>query len=77
MVQVGLELALGNFESVLCYLVTLKGALSVRVSLGGNSSFLILIVISISFEWFYFINKLLCSSCLCFRPKNPSFGPNG
>ena len=77
MVRVGLELALGNFESVLCYLVTLKGALSVRVSLGGNSSFLILIVISISFEWFYFIDKLLCSACLCFRPRNPSFGPKG
>ena len=59
------------------FLVTLKGALSVRVSLGGNSIFRILIVISISFEWFYFINKLLCSSCLCFRPKNPSFGPKG
>ena len=77
MVRFSLELALGNFESVLCILVTLKGALSVRVSLGGNSSFLILIVISISFEWFYFIDKLLCSACLRFRPRNPSFGPKG
>ena len=40
MVQFSLELALGNFENVLCYSVILRGALSVRVSLGENSSFL-------------------------------------
>ena len=34
-----MKLALGNFESALRYSDMLRGALSVRVSLGGNFSF--------------------------------------
>ena len=39
LVWFSLELALRNFESILCCSVRLKGALSIRVSLGGNFSF--------------------------------------